>query len=241
MGLDSSIEAFMLERSCAYVPDELAKDIFSAYSIQSFIVAGGVFCDLYPVRDVDLFETKTGDFSSFRRLPHIENNLVKDEGGKAFTVKIKYDRNAEYNFCRVCYCSLEGLINSFDFAHCQAGVKLQLFNGRVLREVYYTDDFSKSTLTKSTWYTGSEYPLSSLVRLCKFYSYGLFKDRNDFKINFMLVVNDFLDRGFVDEEDFSEQMDGFYDNDFGVNSVMERLKDRMFNLCLKRNMFDKRG
>lgn len=241
MGLDSSIEAFMLERSCEYVPDVLAKDIFSTYNIQSFIVAGGVFCDLYPVRDVDLFETKTGDFSLYRKLPHVENILVKDEGGKAFTVKIKSDRAAEYDFCNVCYCSLEGLVNSFDFAHCQAGVKLQLFNDRVLREAYYTDDFSISMMSESTWYTGSEYPFSSFVRLCKFYSYGLFKDINDLKINFMRILVDFLDRGFADDEDFTEQTGGFYDNDCGDNDVMERLKDRMFNLCIKRNMFDRRG
>lgn len=105
-------------------------------------------------------------------------------------------------FCKYFKTLPQKTIEAFDFAHCQAGAIFSK-EGELL-EVVSTPAFWEFEKTGSTWYTGSEYPLSSLMRCMKFHKRGLFKD-NAHKPSALKILYDIVERGFVDEEDFDDQ------------------------------------
>lgn len=93
-------------------------------------------------------------------------------------------------------------VEAFDFAHCMAGAVFSA-SGEVM-EVVATPDFWQSEEAGTTWYTGSEYPLSSLMRCMKFHKRGLF-GKEGHKPAAMRILYDIVERGFKDYGDFQDQ------------------------------------
>jgi hypothetical protein len=66
--------------------------------------------------------------------------------------------------------TLEELIDSFDFAHCQAGAEL-FRKGKIgewqIRKVYLTNHFVAAMICQGTYYVAGRWPLRSLARVPK--------------------------------------------------------------------------
>ena len=75
--------------------------------------------------------------------------------------------------------TVKELIESFDFSNCQAAAVFDI-NGAISRTVY-TDKFITFVYDGLVEYTGSEYPLSSLMRCAKFISRGVIKKSKRWK------------------------------------------------------------
>lgn len=166
-----------------------------------FILAGGALAhdkpndyDLYSVEGFefrfDLIESKCIELG-FKIIENSANAMSVDIGGQ--TVQ----------FCKFFKPSLKELVASFDFAHCQVGV---FFDGHKPCNVAFTEDYIAARLIDSTFFTGSEYPLASLVHCCKIASKGKFASSKDWKRACMEILVAILDRGVADYQDFCDQL-----------------------------------
>jgi len=111
--------------------------------------------------------------------------------------------------CNYALPTLDDLIDSFDFAHIQVGaeiIKYMRGDAGVDIDVYWTNAFRQARFVQDSWYTGSEYPLSSLLRLQKYRARGDIKRGSAIKAT-IDILNDILNRGFGSLDDFKDQMD----------------------------------
>lgn len=110
--------------------------------------------------------------------------------------------------CNYEHKSLQNLVDSFDFSHIQIGAQVDINSNGYLNveEVYYTEDYLNSKLCQTTEYTGSEYPLSSLIRAFKYSKRGDFAGNSHIFSVFKLLT-DIISRGFDNYEDFKDQLD----------------------------------
>lgn len=115
-----------------------------------------------------------------------------------------------YNFVTIKKNTLAELVESFDFAHIKLGATIKCEfvtrNNLVIKDVelYISEDWVNAQLTGESYYTGSEYPLSSLTRLPKYYKRENFHKKG---FNTIKVLTDIIERGFKDYEDFKDQID----------------------------------
>jgi hypothetical protein len=110
------------------------------------------------IRDIDVFPVEGEEF-----------NIPKT--GRIVTTKnaITIKNEPPIQFCSYRKESLEALIRSFDFSHIQAGAHIR--SGEVIA-VQWTEEFLYAKASNSSSFVGSEYPLSSLVRLPKYFKRG---------------------------------------------------------------------
>ena len=113
----------------------------------------------------------------------------------------------------------------------QVGVHLVCVSGGLhVKQVYFSKNWVSAQLTRSTWFVGSEYPLSSLVRLMKYYARGNF-ERSTAISSVLAVVLAILKRGFKDYDDFKDQLDavdlGYVEGVIGVQS------DQLYELFIQ--------
>ena len=167
-----------------------------------FILAGGCLWP-GPVNDLDLFPVKLDNFK-----PHCEAKLVCSTKN-ADTYKHK---GRVLQFCKYLK-PLNVLVQSFDFSHIQAGVKLRA--GKT-EDVFYTDAFAGSLISQSTQYLGSDYPLSSLIRSYKY----VYRDLLNPTRAVLEILPDIVDRGFKGYTDFKDQLDAI-----DLNIIPEDLGD----------------
>jgi hypothetical protein len=124
----------------------------------------------------------------------------------AVTVKL-LAKDQVVQFCSYQKPSLTELVKSFDFSHIQVGIE---FTGDKepphADAVYYTDDFVLANVKRRTVYTGSEYPLSSLVRLFKYAKRDKLT-RIGVAQAVMKILTDVLERGYENYDDFKSQID----------------------------------
>ena len=178
-----------------------------------FIVAGNSLNRDKP-NDFDVYPDESSDFDFDSIRENCES--LKDRCHIICETKNSMTVSADGNilqFCKYKKDSLEDLIESFDFAHCQIGVHFCAretdtcgVDNPVCDDVYWTDDWLKSKAIESTYYTGSEYPLSSLIRLVKYHNRGMFAG-NSYKYEMLKILNDIIERGYKDYDDFKDQMD----------------------------------
>jgi hypothetical protein len=194
---------------------------------KEFYIGGNSLNKMSP-NDIDVFPVNDNDFSIS---PFSESSKVGLEiickTKNATTTHIRY--KGEYftiQFCNYYHESLESLVNSFDFSHIQVGLHVQndhLYSSNV----YFTDDYLKSKAIESTEYTKSDYPLSSLIRLIK--------SGKSYIFSMIKIINDIIDRGFIDYNDFKDQLEAV---DLGL--LPEKFEDvelkdlwELFNLLKK--------
>lgn len=178
----------------------------------SFIVAGNSLnrdkpndFDIYPDEDEFDFDFIRESCESLKGRCHVicetKNSMTVSADGNIL------------QFCKYKKDSLKELVESFDFAHCQIGVHFSAqetdtfgVDNPVCDDACWTDDWLKAKAIESTFYTGSEYPLSSLIRLVKYQNRGMFSG-NSYKYEMLKILNDIISRGYKDYDDFKDQMD----------------------------------
>src|SRR6478609_3241789 len=142
-----------------------------------YIIAGSsVASDT--IRDIDVYPTDIAEF----KIPKTGNVTCVSETKNATTVRTSNGVIVQY--CNYRKPTLEALLESFDFAHIQAGAKIS--SGEVV-EVRWTDSYLYSCAAGSSYFTGSEYPSASLVRLLKYYKREEISERHAMGAAFAIV------------------------------------------------------
>jgi hypothetical protein len=176
---------------------------------------GGNSLNKLPPNDIDIFPKD----KLFTKEQAKKLGAIVCETNNAITVKVNLNSTLNHStvdgeneisvgktitvqLCNYQHENLESLVNSFDFAHIQIGAEVT--NNSI--DIYYTKAYEDSKLCQSTEYVGSEYPLSSLMRLFKYAKRGDFAG-NSHIFSVLKVLNDVIFRGFSDFEDFKDQLD----------------------------------
>lgn len=99
------------------------------------------------------------------------------------------------------------LVESFDYTHIQVGAKIRATSKVCsVLDVAYTPGFILAAVSGQTKFTGSEFPLSSLLRAGKYYKRELMTSRQ-YTANILTAVTAVIKRGFANWEDFKNQID----------------------------------
>lgn len=204
---DFTLDEILLNRAKNRVP---AWSIGFLVNWGNFVVAGNSLNRDKPNDfDVYLIDNEFNFGAIISNIEKLNNSHKVCETKNSLTVSVN---NEIIQFCKYTKPSEMELIESFDFAHCQIAVSFECiedddggYNASV-NEVFYTDDWLKAKAMESTFYTGSEFPLSSLIRLVKYQSRGMFSG-NSYKYEMLKVLNDVVKRGYYDYEDYKNQMD----------------------------------
>lgn len=170
-----------------------------------FILAGGSLCG-DAINDFDIYPA---DGSPFNRSDIIEKISAKDWKLLATTANaLTLNVNGQtLQLCSYCKNTLKELVDSFDFAHIQVGIRFRGDDAPPFwDDVYFTNEFVVSNLRRDTKYVGSEYPLSSLIRTFKYANRGKFSGRSYIR-DVLNTLRDIIERGYKDYDDFKKQMD----------------------------------
>ena len=179
--------------------------LFDTLGLDQVYIAGSSL-RAEPANDIDLYPVNRQDFVGL-------DLVLKDKGiqysGTKNAITVEYDGRV-YQFCSYHKDSLEDLVNSFDYAHVQIGAKIkkdsESFGFLGFDKLYMSEEFQSAQVLQRTWFTGSGYPLSSLLRLPKYIERGFFSG-SSYKIEMLKAMSSVVDRGFEDYEDFKDQLD----------------------------------
>lgn len=169
----------------------------------------GSSCNKDKPNDYDVYSPKSFNFDAISEHAAKMNLHTVSVTKNAVTVIIN---DTPVQFCNYPKLSLKSLIDSFDFAHVQVGVEITttwddgVYSDSRITECCMTEDYKDSMIVGSTWYTGSEYPLSSMIRLVKYAKRDCFLG-NSYKVSQIQILNDIVRRGFKDYNDFKDQLE----------------------------------
>lgn len=176
-----------------------ANKIYNA--IGSFYVAGNSLNEDVP-NDFDVYPVWKNQFDDIRTKIGEDNVVCVTKN--ATTVNID---GRSVQFCNYFKPSLTELIESFDFAHVQVGARFcKSIGGTPMSHVSFTPDWLVAKSTGQTFYTHSEYPISSLIRINKYIKRGNYIGKSYIR-DVMLILADILNRGIKDYDDFKDQLD----------------------------------
>lgn len=117
------------------------------------------------------------------------------------------DKRTPVQFCNYVYPTLRDLVESFDYSHIQAGAELEWTeNGWRVCGTWWSGECIDARCAADSVYLKSCYPLSSLVRLLRYYDRGDITKHNAIR-SLIRVLSDIIERGFYDREDFKDQLD----------------------------------
>jgi hypothetical protein len=125
----------------------------------NFIIAGGVFKFLKFSKesDVDIFPvSRNWDIATIKGGIDVLNSSKNATTFSYFGLTLQL-----CNYRKEC---LTDLIDSFDFNYCQCGAE---YKDNKLVNVNFSDAFAEWIVCREVKYTGSEYPLSSMIRLVR--------------------------------------------------------------------------
>ena len=199
------------------------KSVYSAiaiclsYEYHGYFVAGNS-CNASAPHDFDLYPwySRKFDFEGIKSRIESVGGCVIIETRNALTVNIG---GKTIQFCNYWKSDLINLIESFDFAHIQVGVAVRIEwkpgdfeddrGGYVysqVQHVEYTDNWQRAHMLETTWYTGSDYPLSSLLRTVKYYQRGAYANKYEYKKDILNILNNIISRGYEDYKDYKNQL-----------------------------------
>lgn len=181
----------------------IAFDIGEVMDGESFYIAGNSLNSMEP-NDYDIF--KVSSDMSF----DVDNKEVITSTKNAITIKTKFGKILQ--FCNYYHNSLKELVDSFDFAHIKLGAKVKFIDGGFTQEDYYeieelyiSEDYLVARGVESTFYTGSKYPISSLMRLIKYQKRGDFAGKS-YTVDVLKILGDIISLKLKDYSDFKDQM-----------------------------------
>lgn len=202
--------------------EQRLKSIYSAiaiclsYSYDGYFVAGNS-CNAAAPHDFDIYPWGSAfDFEGIKSRIESVGGYVVIETRNALTVNIG---GKVIQFCNYHKLDLVSLIESFDFAHIQIGVAVQIewrpgegpddrggYDYSTVSYVEFTDAWQRAHMLETTWYTGSEYPLSSLLRTTKYFQRGAYAKKYEYKKDILNILNDIISRGYKDYQDYKDQL-----------------------------------
>ena len=203
--------------------DKRLESVYSAIAIclsykhNGYFVAGNS-CNASAPHDFDLYPwySKKFDFKGIKSRIESVGGYVITETRNALTVNIG---GKIIQFCNYWKSDLINLIESFDFAHIQIGVAVNIewrpgdfendiggYECSTIKFVEYTDNWQRAHMLETTWYTGSDYPLSSLLRTVKYYKRGAYANKSEYKKDIINILNDIISRGYKDYQDYKDQL-----------------------------------
>ena len=176
-----------------------AKKIYDA--VGSFYVAGNSLNEEAP-NDFDIYPVWKNQFDDVRNKIGEDNVVCVTRN--AVTANID---GRTVQFCNYFKPSLEELLKSFDFAHVQVGARFtKALDGSPISKVDFTPDWLVAKSTGQTFYTHSEYPISSLIRINKYIKRGNYVGKSYIR-DVVRILTDILNRGIEDYDDFKDQLD----------------------------------
>lgn len=199
------------------------KSVYSAiaiclsYEYNGYFVAGNS-CNASAPHDFDLYPwgNKKFDFDGIKSRIESVGGYVIIETRNALTVNIG---GKTIQFCNYSKSDLISLIESFDFAHIQVGVAVRIewmhskgpknrggYDYSWIEYAEYTDSWQRAHMLETTWYTGSDYPLSSLLRTVKYYQRGAYANKYEYKKDIINILNNIISRGYEDYQDYKDQL-----------------------------------
>lgn len=170
----------------------------------TFYIAGGCLTGI--INDVDIYPVN-GIF----QYPVDSKLIFKSKNANSYQGSSNI-----LQYCNYKKDSLQELVESFDYAHIKIGAKISKHS---IEEIYISPDFVIAKVTDQSFYTGSEYPFSSLIRILKYYKRDSLNNKSAIKA-IILILNDIVKRGFTGYDDFRDQMDAI---DLGM--LPEEMKD----------------
>lgn len=202
--------------------EQRLKSIYSAiaiclsYSYDGYFVAGNS-CNAAAPHDFDIYPWGSAfDFEGIKSRIESVGGYVVIETRNALTVNIG---GKVIQFCNYRKSDLISLIESFDFAHIQIGVAVGIewrpgegpedrggYDYSTIQYVEFTDAWQRAHMLETTWYTGSEYPLSSLLRTVKYFQRGAYAKKYEYKKDILRILNDIISRGYNDYQDYKDQL-----------------------------------
>lgn len=212
-----SIEQILKHRAKKRVPAWWIGKILDTHA---FVVAGNSLnrdkpndFDVYMIGETFDFERIRHNIEHFSSLRRKGCHIIC-ETKNSMTIKLD---DSIIQFCKYTKNSVMDLIKSFDFAHCQVAAEFHCFDLSddydyledlkvSVSKVYYTMDWVKAKVNESTFYTGSEYPLSSLIRLVKYAQRGMFSG-GSYKYEMLKIFRDIINRGYKNYDDYKDQLD----------------------------------
>lgn len=191
------------------------KSVYSAIAIclsykhHGYFVAGNS-CNASAPHDFDIYPWGDKfDFDGIKSRIESVGGYVVIETRNALTVNIN---SKVVQFCNYWKPDLISLIESFDFAHIQIGVAVTIEWGQdgydysSIEYVEYTDNWQRARMLETTWYTGSEYPLSSLLRTVKYFKRGAYANKFEYKKDIINILNNIISRGYKNYQDYKDQL-----------------------------------
>lgn len=127
------------------------------------------------------------------------------DGDSAYTFECS-SSDVPFQFIRKSFGSLQIMIDSFDFAHIQAGVEVVKTMGKFeICRTYWTDAYEKSLEIGDSWYTGSDNPFSALYRLSKYHAKGEVSALS-FKTQMIKIINDMFEQEYIGSAQVRRQL-----------------------------------
>ena len=202
--------------------DARLKNLYSAIAIllsydhEYYIIAGNSLNVAKP-NDFDIYpDDSSFDFAAItKRLKSFDGAYVVCETRNALTINLS---GHVLQFCNYSKKNVSQLIESFDFAHIQIGAVVHIcwepgdpedgggYRSSFIQSIWITDDYKASHIIGTTWYTGSDYPLSSLIRCIKYAQRGAYANKFEYKADILKILGDIINRGYRNYEDFKDQL-----------------------------------
>ena len=162
--------------------------------------------------DYDIYSEHGFNFLEIKqRIEKMKFVSIICETKNSLTVKIN---DSVVQFCSYKQPSLMALIETFDFAHVQIGLEVRIdwdedesnsYHNSMINNLQFTYDWKQAMLFQNTYFTNSDYPLSSMFRIFKYIKRGLFKNRS-YKIDMLNILTNIIARGYIDYADFKDQL-----------------------------------
>ena len=76
----------------------------------------------------------------------------------------------------------------------------------IVEDVYVSEDYIVARATGQSFYTGTEYPLSSLVRAFKYANRGELGNKKNLANIVLSILADIINRGYISYDDFKDQL-----------------------------------
>ncbi len=178
-----------VRRLLKLIPDNIKKVLGD-----KIYIAGGAMISSEP-NDIDIYISSAIDYPSLKQELLLANATIISDTNNALTIKLNHHT---IQFCYSWKEELKELIESFDFAHIKLGACCYLKQTAI--ELYFSKDYETATLIGSSFYTGSEYPLSSFIRILKYIKRGFFSGKS-YIPELIKILSDIIQRGYTDHED----------------------------------------
>ena len=223
-----TFESMLKERGeslFAMLPNDIRKVLID----NKAIFAGSAMIPEHDVNDIDVFFYSSKDYKN--AVDIITKTYEYFETTNCVTLEAN---SVKVQLCKYNYPTMARLVESFDFAHVQIAYDIYT------QEVTYTEQAKEAFISHTTTFTGSEYPLSSLIRLNKYYERGRIQGRGLIG-EVLLIFKAILERGFKDYEDFKDQLNAIDLNFFDTEGGKNDLAYELYQVCLERGLVDNGG